>query len=411
MPRTYQRRFVDGYLDELMPELPGFMLTGPHGCGKTTTALQRAASVMHLDQAGEAQAFSRQPDAYLDELEPPVLIDEWQEAPESLAAVKRAIDSGSGAGRFLITGSVRARHAGQSWPGTGRVLPVRMYGMTRAEQLGQMSARTFIDDIFAGQISSRTLEDTSIFDYIDTAARGGFPEAMELSPRARDAWFDGYVEQLILRDTEALADVREPGLLRDLLRVAALHTAKLISKESLARTTGADSRTIERYLGLLEELGIVERLPGWDKRTLKGFAKAPKYHISDTGLAMRLARATPDRVARDGNLLGQFTESFAYMQIRPMLELSHTQPVAHHFRDSKNEREVDLVLAAPTDEVVGIEVKAAAHVVPADFRHLVWMRDNLGTRFSRGVVLYAGSRIRELDDRLWAIPIAGLWQW
>lgn len=408
---AYRRRFVDSYLDELAGELPAFMITGPRACGKTTTAAQRARSVLRLDDAGEASAFSNQPDAYLAALEPPVLIDEWQEAPESLASVKRAVDSALGAGRFFITGSVRARRAGRTWPGTGRVLPVRMWGMTRAEEVGQLGAAQLVDDIFAGNLSPRELTAATVFECIEIAARGGFPDAMAVSHRARAAWFDGYIEQLILRDTEALGEVREPGLLRDLLVAVAHNTARLISKEALARSTGANARTIERYLGILVELGVVERLPGWDERTMKGLAKAPKYHVTDTGLAMRLARLAPERVVRDGGLLGQYVESFVLSQLRPMLEQSQIQPIAHHFRDAKNDREVDVLLAAPSGEIAAIEVKAAAHVAAGDLRHLAWMRDRLGDRFSRGVVFYAGSRVRELGDRLWAVPLAALWEW
>ena len=66
-----------------------------------------------------------------------MLLDEWQAVPEVLGAVKRAVDEGSGAGRFLLTGSVRDQLHTQMWPGTGRVIPVRMWGLT----VGRSSAR------------------------------------------------------------------------------------------------------------------------------------------------------------------------------------------------------------------------------------------------------------------------------
>jgi hypothetical protein len=46
----YIPRFVDETLDALMRELPAILLTGPRGCGKTTTALRRAASSLRLDR-------------------------------------------------------------------------------------------------------------------------------------------------------------------------------------------------------------------------------------------------------------------------------------------------------------------------------------------------------------------------
>lgn len=63
-------------------------------------------------------------------LEEPVLLDEWQEVPTVLGAVKSAVDSDFCPGRFVLTGSVRADLETQTWPGTGRVIRVQMFGMT-----------------------------------------------------------------------------------------------------------------------------------------------------------------------------------------------------------------------------------------------------------------------------------------
>jgi hypothetical protein len=61
----YRSRLLDGLLDELMVDLPAVLLVGPRAAGKTTTALQRAASVIRLDVPGEALAFRADPDAII----------------------------------------------------------------------------------------------------------------------------------------------------------------------------------------------------------------------------------------------------------------------------------------------------------------------------------------------------------
>jgi predicted AAA+ superfamily ATPase len=63
-------------------------------------------------------------------LDPPVILDEWQEVPELLGAVKRSVDSDPTPGRYILTGSVRAELENRVWPGTGRLLQVPMYGMS-----------------------------------------------------------------------------------------------------------------------------------------------------------------------------------------------------------------------------------------------------------------------------------------
>ena len=56
-----------------------------------------------------------------------------------------------------------------------------------------------------------------------------------------------------------------------------------------------------------------------------------------------------------------------------------------------------------------IEVKAARDVDDDDFRHLRWLRDRLGERFTSGVVLHLGERALPAGDRLASVPITALW--
>lgn len=59
--------------------------------------------------------------------------------------------------------------------------------------------------------------------------------------------------------------------------------------------------------------------------------------------------------------------------------------------------------------IVAIEVKAGATVRTEDIRHLAHLRDALGDRFHRGILLHTGDATRSLGDRLVATPIASLW--
>jgi hypothetical protein len=42
----------------------------------------------------------------------PVILDEWQEVPELLGAVKRSVDEDPSPGRFILTGSSQISPAG-----------------------------------------------------------------------------------------------------------------------------------------------------------------------------------------------------------------------------------------------------------------------------------------------------------
>lgn len=102
---AYLPRLVDGPLEDLFSQLPALLVVGPRAIGKTTTARRFERSVVRLDVPAESAAFRFDADAALRAMPEPVLLDEWQEVPELMGAVRRAVDEDSRPGRFLLTGS------------------------------------------------------------------------------------------------------------------------------------------------------------------------------------------------------------------------------------------------------------------------------------------------------------------
>ena len=123
----YIRRVVDAELDELSKSLAAVALDGPKGVGKTATGLQRAATVHALDDPARREIARADP-ARLLEGARPVLIDEWQNVPESWDLVRRAVDAGAAVGSFLLAGSADPRSL-STHSGAGRIVSVRMRPM------------------------------------------------------------------------------------------------------------------------------------------------------------------------------------------------------------------------------------------------------------------------------------------
>src|SRR5579863_6362566 len=82
----YVPRIVDGLLDELLVSFPAISLVGPRAAGKTTTAIRRGGTILRLDRPEIRQSVAASPDVMLTGLVAPVILDEWQELPELLAA-------------------------------------------------------------------------------------------------------------------------------------------------------------------------------------------------------------------------------------------------------------------------------------------------------------------------------------
>ncbi|TDC08828.1 ATP-binding protein [Streptomyces sp. 8K308] len=412
MEVTYQHRLVDPLLAELVAEVPVVSLVGPRASGKTTTARKHAATVIHLDTPGVAEVFRTDPDAALRGLAEPVLLDEWQEAPEVLGAVKRTVDADPRAGRYLLTGSVRAELDSHTWPGTGRVIHVPMTGLSMREKVGNTAGLSLVERLTRLGPSALSLPEVipDVRDYVDMALRGSFPEpALRLSDRARRRWFTSYVQQLLTRDAATVQPRRDPERLRRYFEALALNTAGVVEHVTLLQAAGIDRRTAVAYEHLLSNLFVLDVVPAWFTNRLKRLGQAPKRYLVDPALAGAVVGADTDTVLQDSDLLGRLIDTFVVAQLRAELPLSDYQPRIHHLRQDGGRKEVDVLVEFSGHRVIAIEIKAASNPGRSSARHLTWLRDELGERFVHGLVFHTGQYIQQLDDRITAVPICVLW--
>ena len=402
---------MDPALSSLVDQLPAVSITGPRATGKTTTAQRRAATVVRLDREAEAAAFRADPDVALRGLPEPVLLDEWQEVPGLLGAVKRAVDEDSRPGRYILTGSVRIDLDAQTWPGTGRLVRLQMQGLSVREIAERIGGPLFLDRLLTADVASLGPAGTSdLANYLDLALRGGFPEpALRLDGLARQAWLDSYVEQLITRDASAIGGTRDPDRLRRYLEALAVNSAGVVEDKTLYDAVGIDRRTAVAYEQLLKNLLILEAVPAWESNRLSRLIKAPKRYLVDPSIMAAVLRLDSRAVLRDGNLLGRVIDTFVAAQIRPELAVAESRPRWYHLRDKGGRHEVDLVIEFGGGQVSGIEIKATAAPTRGDARHLEWLRDELGDRFASGVVLHTGPRAYQLADKIVAAPISTIW--
>ena len=402
---------MDPALTSLLGQLPAVSITGPRATGKTTTAKRRAATVVRLDREAEAAAFRADPDVALRGLPEPVLLDEWQEVPGLLGAVKRAVDEDSRPGRYLLTGSVRIDSDAQTWPGTGRLVRLQMQGLSVREIAERIGGPLFLDRLLTADVASLGPAGTSdLANYLDLALRGGFPEpALRLEGLARQAWLDSYVEALITRDASAIGGTRDPDRLRRYLEALAVNSAGVVEDKTLYDAVGIDRRTAVAYEQLLKNLLILEAVPAWESNRLSRLIKAPKRYLVDPSIMAAVLRLDSRAVLRDGNLLGRVIDTFVAAQIRPELAVAESRPRWYHLRDKGGRHEVDLVIEFGGGQVSGIEIKATAAPTRGDARHLEWLRDELGDRFASGVVLHTGPRAYQLADKIVAAPISTIW--
>ena len=330
--------------------------------------------------------------------------------PEVLAAVKRAVDTGRRPGRFLITGSARSDGTDRLWPGTGRLVMVRMLPLTVAEQR-RRRGRPFIDRVAAGEaLDGAPGAPADLRDYLQLALRGGFPEpALELGEQTARAWLESYADQVALRDARLHGDGPDAARLQRYLEACAVGSAGAAHHKTLYDAAGISRKTALAYDALLSDLMVVEHLPAWSTNRLKRLSRTPKRYVVDSGLLAGILRVAIDDVLASAGLLGSMIDTFVVAQLRAEATAAETRYRLSHLREHDGRREVDVIAELGGGRVVGIEIKASASVSRSDVRHLEWLRDTMEESFAGGVVLHTGPDTFELADRVLAAPISTLW--
>lgn len=390
---------------------PAVLVVGPRASGKTTTARRYAASVVRLDRPAEAAAFVADADVALAAFDEPVLLDEWQAVPGLLGAVKRAVDDDSRPGRFILTGSVRADLEAETWPGTGRLIRLDMWGLSEREIAGSINAPSPLAVLAEGDPTALAVPSSppDLLGYVEMALRGGFPDAvLRLDGSGRDRWLASYLDQILTRDAVDISR-RDPVLLARYFEALALNSAGIVADNTIFEAAAVDRRTADAYERLLSNLFVLDVVPAWLTNRLSRLVKTPKRYITDASLVGAALRLDARGVLRDGGLLGRVIDSFVAAQLRPELAVSGLRPRLFHLREKNGRHEIDLLAELSGDRVIAFEVKASAAPSRADVAHIEWLRDKLGERFVAGVVLHTGPSVFALSDRIAAAPIASLW--
>jgi predicted AAA+ superfamily ATPase len=403
-------RFIESRIRTSLSDTRVVLLSGPRQSGKTTLAQQIATDgrpFLSLDDATTLAAAQRDPTGFIRGLDH-AAIDEIQRAPEVLLAIKQSVDADRRPGRFLLTGSANLMTLPRVADSlAGRMATIDLLPLSPAEIRGTPS--TFLAGAFRGRTPKAGPAITGS-DLVATVLAGGYPEALKRTswPR-RQEWHLDYVRAIVQRDVRDLAQIDRLSQMPRLLRILAQHSGQLVNYSGLGAPLGVSHPTMQKYVGLFEQLFLIRTLPPWFTNELKRLIKTPKLTFLDSGLLASLRGLTPARIAEDRGPFGALLETFVFAEALKLASWSDAGPFEFfHFRD-KEQNEVDVVIENPDGQLIGLEVKAAASVNASDFGGLRKLAEAAGKRFVAGFVLYDHNQVVPFGDRLFAAPISSLW--
>ena len=387
------------------------LVNGARQCGKSTLVAQigseRGAEWRSLDRVATRQAAVFDPTEFVRGADP-LVIDEVQRVPELFLAIKEAVDTDPRPGRFLLTGSARVlglRGLPDALP--GRMETIELWPLSQGEIDEKPDG--FVDAVFS--LGSR-LHHTSAAtrsDYIDRIVRGGFPEAIARPARRRERFFDSYVSDLINRDVIQLSQIERGPEMRALTRLVAARSGQLLVPGTLGNELGLPQPTIKRYLGLLEEVFLIKRIPAWSRNLSSRAISTPKVATVDSGIAANLLGQDATSLRQPTSPFGHLLEGFVAMEIARQITWSQQRTDLYDYR-TKDKVEVDILLENRQGQVVAIDVKAASTVRADDFHGIRYLADRLGDQLLVGIVLYTGQQTLPFGPRFRAIPISALWE-
>jgi predicted AAA+ superfamily ATPase len=409
---VYRRRGIDDELDELLPLAPAIALDGPKGVGKTSTGMARAHQTWLLDDPAQRSLVEADP-TFADAPYGTLLIDEWQRLPQVWDSVRRRVDEGAPAGRFLLTGSATPAAGTDTHSGAGRILSLRMRPMALHER-GSTRPTVSLRTMLAGEAIPTGRTDVTAGDYFAAIESSGFPGIHEQHPRLARGLLDAYLQRVIDRDLpDHGVAVRRPETLRRWLQAyAAASSTTTAYSRILDATTGGDGSqpaktTTIAYRDHLTQLWLLDPVPGWSpsRSPLTRLQQAPKHQLADPGLAARLLNLSARNLATASGaaMAGPFFESLATLSVRVAAQQAEAR--VGHLRTTNGDHEVDLIVEGRDGQVLGIEVKLSASVSDADVRHLLWLRKRVPEVIEL-MVITTGTHAFRRPDGIAVVPLA-----
>jgi len=374
----YRPRIVDELLDLKLESFGAALIVGPKGCGKTTTAKQKARSFIELQDEevrDNLLAVARTAPSRLLMGENPRLFDEWQDAPKLWGAIRKSVDDRQENGLYILTGSSSV-DLDTPHTGTLRISKLQMGPMSlfeSEESNGSVSLVSLFDspEAFEG-CDSRLNIDQLIF----SICRGGWPQAINnKTPRsqlevAKDLFRQTYSVDISRIDKVKRNPVVAQALLRSYSRnICTLAESKTIQGDVFANHDIGKTALYE-YIHALEKLFIIEDIDAWcpSIRSKSSIRASRKRNLVDPSIAVAALGLSPDYFNTDFKTLGFLFESLCIRDLKAYSSALDGKVSYYHDRYGL---EADCVLHLNDGRYALIELKLGENEVENGARHLL----------------------------------------
>lgn len=362
----YKPRIVDEILIKKLESKGAVLIEGPKWCGKTTTALRQAKSVLRMDNPLEKEQNLR-----LSKLNPqrlligdnPRLIDEWQIAPTLWDTVRYEVDQRGKMGQFILTGSAVPPDTKEiTHSGTGRFTWLTMRPMSLYES-GESTGEVSLKSLFAGNLNVDGENTLDIDKLAYLVCRGGWPQAVGLKTEAALQQAFDYYDAVVKSDINRADGVnKNPERVKRIMKSYARNQGSQVASTVIAQDIAANEAetvnedTVHSYIEALKKIFVVEDMSAWNPnlRSKSAIRTSDTRYYVDSSIATASLGIGPDDLINDLRIFGLFFETMCVRDLRVFAESLYG--AVYHYRDNTN-LECDTVIHLRNGSYGLIEIK------------------------------------------------------
>jgi len=415
----YINRNLEKKIDEMNKLFPVILVTGARQSGKSTLleyinhSNLENINYVTLDNIIERSNAIEDPENFLRTHEVPLIIDEFQYAPNLLSYIKIRVDEARKKELFknektvetmyYLTGSqVFQTMKNVSESLAGRIGILELSPLSTRE-LYQKTETPFIPNINLLK-KKEALTYEPLLTVFDRILKGSYPALYNNQENNLESFYSSYVKTYIERDIRELINIKDEIKFLKFISSVAARTAQEYNASDIAKDIGIDNKTVDEWMSILKNTFLVYLLQPYYNNAVGRVIKRPKIYFMDTGLACYLAGYLDSRTLERSAYSGQIFENYVISEIIKSYTNNSRDPRLHlyYYRDN-NQKEIDL-LVVDQNNIYPVEIKKSANPGKDSIKNFDIVK-KFELNSPNGIVICLSKDIHALDEKNYMIPI------
>ncbi len=321
-----------------MHALPIKVLKGPRQVGKTSLLEKLGRyKTIYFDDLATRRFAQENPRLFFEQLNGAYILDEATLAPEIFPELKRRVDE---------TRRDSSKPHLDIWiTGSNQTL------LQKAVSESLAGRASYFD------LNTLSLHELQNFDLPNFFLRGGWPGLctdLKLSPVR---YLNDLISTFIEKDIVAAAGIEKKEAFGKTLNLISGRVCELMIFSDIAKNVGAEVQTVQSWVELLAQNGLITRIPCFSSNLNQRLIKTPKYIFNDVALAVRLQGWSQYEPLMTSPSFGKLMENVAISEVVKFF-LNRGEPHKLYYVRSKEKVEFDLLIELPNQKFIAAEIKS-----------------------------------------------------